>query len=528
MTFQEYRDRISIGEMAEHLGYKRDPGGGRTYLCYYLGSPDNKEDEIVIYNPNIPGKNTYFSRKGNDKGNLIDFILNRLNRFPSTSRPGKKGVLDVLETYINGSSHIIREANSSRKQISSPKFNYSYWDPKPLLDSNNYYLTKIRKLSPETVADFQSKLHIYVVGKSNHIGFPFRHPGQMEITNFELRNYFEKDNVNFKSFCTGGDKSTSCWIANFVPFNEVDSIYLFESAIDAMSFYEIKHFNKLTKSAFISVGGHVTQGQIQSLKKAFPNVATWYCCYDKDASGQCFDVSTSCYLADKECKTYTKPAPEGGKEIHITIEDKSYTYHDTSFSSTTFLEELNENNIKIIKTEKYKDWNELLHYYKSFESNLKTLPFANAIKEAVSSLNLRGHIHLSETITKEQQQIIAAFISQKSYFLQDTVLAESNCYTMSASNTIYMGFSNLIIIPQSITITDKVTQNKISGQPFLDFLKKNNVNIFTLFQEDLKQFLHKGTITINKKQYKRSSSSAGWVIKEDTSSNDKKSCENEL
>lgn len=527
MTFQEYRDKISIGEMAEHLGYKRDPGGGRTYLCYYLGTPDRKEDEIVIYNPNIPGKNTYFSRKGNDKGNLINFILNRLERFPFTTKSGLQGVNEVLDTYINGASHITKTINSDKRQISSPKFNYTYWDPQPLSDSNNPYLTKIRKLSPETVADFQSKLHIYLVGKSNHIGFPFRHPGQMEITNFELRNYFAKDNVNFKGFCTGGDKSTSCWVANFVPFNEVDSIYLFESAIDAMSFYEIKHFNRLTKSCFISVGGHVTQGQIKALKEAFPNVTTWYCCYDKDAAGQCFDVATSYYLAGKECKTYTKPAQEGGTEIHITIGDKSYTYHDTSFSSKTFLEELNQNNIKIIKTEKYKDWNELLHYYKSFESNLKTLPFANAIKEAISSLNLRGHIQLSDAITQEQQHIIAAFMSQKSYMLNDIVLAESNCYAMSASNTIYMGFNNLIIIPQTITITNKLTQNKISGQPFLDFLKKNNVNIYTLFQEDLKQFLHKGTITINQKQYKRSSSSAGWVIKENLS-NEKQSCENEL
>lgn len=39
----------------------------------------------------------------------------------------------------------------------------------------------------------------------------------MEITNFEMRNYDPVQNVNFKGFCLGGDKSNSCWIANFVP-----------------------------------------------------------------------------------------------------------------------------------------------------------------------------------------------------------------------------------------------------------------------------------------------------------------------
>lgn len=34
-----------------------------------------------------------------------------------------------------------------------------------------------------------------------------------------------------------------------VPFDKVTEIYLFESALDAMSFYEINHFNKNTTCA---------------------------------------------------------------------------------------------------------------------------------------------------------------------------------------------------------------------------------------------------------------------------------------
>ena len=63
----------------------------------------------------------------------------------------------------------------------------------------------------------------------------------MEILNFEMRNYFAETNTNYKAFATGGDKAQSCWMANFVPFDKVTDIYLFESAIDAMSFYEINH-----------------------------------------------------------------------------------------------------------------------------------------------------------------------------------------------------------------------------------------------------------------------------------------------
>ncbi|MFK1887751.1 toprim domain-containing protein, partial [Bacteroides fragilis] len=52
-------------------------------------------------------------------------------------------------------------------------------------------------------------------------------------------------------------------------YNQVTDLYLFESAIDAMSFYELQGFSKQTTSAFISVGGHVTQGQIEKLIKVF-------------------------------------------------------------------------------------------------------------------------------------------------------------------------------------------------------------------------------------------------------------------
>lgn len=93
----------------------------------------------------------------------------------------------------------------------------------------------------------------------------------MEILNFEMRNYFAETNTNYKAFATGGDKAQSCWMANFVPFDKVTDIYLFESAIDAMSFYEINHYTKETTCAFISTGGYVTKSQIENISRIFPS-----------------------------------------------------------------------------------------------------------------------------------------------------------------------------------------------------------------------------------------------------------------
>lgn len=79
--------------------------------------------------------------------------------------------------------------------------NLNYWNPRPI-KKDNPYLTVQRKLSPQTVEDFANRLFIYQVGKNNHIGFPFRKPSQMEILNFEMRNYFAETNTNYKDFAT--------------------------------------------------------------------------------------------------------------------------------------------------------------------------------------------------------------------------------------------------------------------------------------------------------------------------------------
>ena len=184
--------------------------------------------------------------------------------------------------------------------------NLNYWNPRPI-KKDNPYLTVQRKLSPQTVEDFANRLFIYQVGKNNHIGFPFRKPSQMEILNFEMRNYFAETNTNYKAFATGGDKAQSCWMANFVPFDKVTDIYLFESAIDAMSFYEINHYTKETTCAFISTGGYVTKSQIENISRIFPSdKVKWNCCYDNDASGNGFDITTAYYLKGEECKAFAR------------------------------------------------------------------------------------------------------------------------------------------------------------------------------------------------------------------------------
>ena len=46
-TFNEFRARIPIQEIARSLGYWVNPAGGEKFLSLFLGNPKHPEDEIV-------------------------------------------------------------------------------------------------------------------------------------------------------------------------------------------------------------------------------------------------------------------------------------------------------------------------------------------------------------------------------------------------------------------------------------------------------------------------------------------------
>lgn len=338
-TFQEFRDRISIIEIAEKLGYwwNKEKGGQKAHT-YTLGDKKNPQDEIVIYNPNDSGTQSYFSRKGgfDDKGNLINFILNRLDRFAHDGT-GFAAVNDILARYL-GDNTQIGPQKQQQAPVASVVFNVKQYDIQPAKLNEFQFLTKVRKMSESTILDFIKIFAIYKVQHLSwnyyHCGFPFRIPGCLEITNFSLRNYNWTKHEGIKRFCTGGDKSNSCWIAAFTDKVHITDLYLFESEIDAMSYYELNGFTPKTTAAFVSLGGNVVRSQIENLHKEYPNVQ-FHFCYDNDVQGWIYDVTSSFWLQGINCKGY-KEYPTGNLVFDFGNGDKEVLDKET-FNSETYL-----------------------------------------------------------------------------------------------------------------------------------------------------------------------------------------------
>ena len=402
--------------------------------------------------------------------------------------------------------------------------NLNYWNPRPI-KKDNPYLTVQRRLSPQTVEDFANRLFIYQVGKNNHIGFPFRKPSQMEILNFEMRNYFAETNTNYKAFATGGDKAQSCWMANFVPFDKVTDIYLFESAIDAMSFYELNHYTKETTCAFISTGGYVTKSQIENISRIFPSdKVKWNCCYDNDASGNGFDITTAYYLKGEECKAFARTnTGDTYKTIYLSFPDgNTLTFKEDTFSSGEYLKQHSIDNVNIIKPSRYKDWNEILVYYKRFDLNLGPgMKFIPAIEKTISQLNLRGYEQLANSISSSTKELVDSLLEQANYCIS-APLAESSAYILMVDCNIFMGLDTMVPVPSNLYVIEKCTQKKISAHAINESLKNEYINIFRdMKSSDFKNFLEKNTLTYTKgtveKNFERVILTSGWNIKPSTS-----------
>lgn len=491
-SFQDFRNRIKIQDLAASLGYWVNTGAGTKQLSMCLGDRKAPTDEIIIYNYNDSGQSTYFSRKGSlsDKGNLINFVQARLKELGST-KDGIAGVNEVLNKYLNNELDIKKVVvNSTPVQMYT--FNIKYWWPNKIEDSSIQYLHQRRQLSLKTISDFSDRCHIYTVGKNKHVGFPFRIPGQMEICNYEMRNFFPENNRNYKGFCSGGDKTKSCWIANFCEYNKVTDIYLFESAIDAMSFYELKGFTKETTSALVSLGGHVTNTQIASLLKIFPHVK-YHLCFDNDLPGKSYDVVTTYAMSNTVVKAHMNK-----EDLTIVIDfgTRKETYDET-FNSREYLQ--NFSNIDIIKPQRGKDWNEELTSYKRFGLNLQPhKDITSALDKYCSKLNLSGYTNITDIIDQKRDIILESLSSRQQYELKNMKLASTPCKDLNVDINISYKRGEISYALNNVQITDITTQVRYPANSLFSYFEDKNTDILKkLSKPNLEDLLKKKEIVFD-------------------------------
>jgi hypothetical protein len=349
-SFEYYKDHVPIVQVAEALGYEFNKKAGRNPLEYK--HPDH--NTIVISNPK--GRQRYFTRhETENKGSVIDFVKHRLPLFNEYYNREAEGINKVLASFagvarLSGGQAFSSPSKklwlSEKKAFNLKDFRLRHPEPKDLL-----YLSNHRGINKETLAVFIP--HIQLV-KARHkpttnIGFPYQVPGKNEIVGFELVNYL------FKGHARGSNKSEGLWIADLRGTGFPPNVFIAESAIDAMSFYQLyKQKYQLDQAAFISTGGYVTDKQLRNVLQHYSS-SLIHTLFDNDISGHLYDIRTACMKANKNLKIH-----KDQNEFNFQLTNSSFSLPKVNVSLTNFRKESGlRSNIRVHKA-KGKDFNEML------------------------------------------------------------------------------------------------------------------------------------------------------------------------
>ena len=366
VSFQEMKPRVGIDDVAFSLGYKlnRQAGVGRYIELILPDGRGEKLDTIVISHPQEKDRQRYFHRSTGKRGDVVDFIGENLNRFNKYGRNQWEVIGKVMADFAN--MPIID--NHDRGYAGglgslNPVFNPKRYTAQSLQGNMDYAMGifEDRGLSQETVRLFERHITIVTDQKNKNslpmIGFPYREPGfSSDLAGYELRG-----DRGFKGKAAGTNSTTAVWTAGIhSALNNpqmVRHVYFCESAFDAMAFYQANRAKiDLPHSAFVSVGGALSNGQVSGLMSHYC-MAKAVDCFDNDLPGRIYGMRMAALLDGKRLSVI-----QMGDNLRLEMEGKSF---DMPVGKAS-VEELGKHvrlsdRIEVMKPPvNYKDWNDVV------------------------------------------------------------------------------------------------------------------------------------------------------------------------
>ena len=366
VSFQEMKPRVGIDDVAFSLGYKlnRQAGVGRYIELILPDGRGEKLDTIIISHPQEKDRQRYFHRNSGKRGDVVDFIGENLGRFNKFGRNQWEVIGKVLADFANMPVVDNHDRGYSGGLGSlNPVFNPKRYTAQPLARNMDYAMGifEDRGISRETVSLFERHIAIVTDQKNRNglpmIGFPYREPDFCaDLAGYELRG-----DRGFKGKAAGTNSTTAMWTAGIhSALNNpqmVRHVYFCESAYDAMSFYQANRAKiDLPHSAFVSVGGALSNGQVSGLMKHYC-MAKAVDCFDNDLPGRIYGMRMATLLDGKRLSVF-----QMGDNLRLEMDGKSF---DMPVGKAS-VEELGRHvklsdRIEVMKPPmNYKDWNDVV------------------------------------------------------------------------------------------------------------------------------------------------------------------------
>ena len=360
------KPRVGIDDVAFSLGYKlnRQAGVGRYIELILPDGRGEKLDTIVISHPQEKDRQRYFHRNTGKRGDVVDFIGENLNRFNKYGRNQWEVIGKVMADFAN-MPIIDNHDHGYAGGLGSlnPVFNPKRYTAQPLARNMDYAMGifEDRGISRETVSLFERHIAIVTDQKNRNglpmIGFPYREPDFCaDLAGYELRG-----DRGFKGKAAGTNSTTAMWTAGIhSALNNpqmVRHVYFCESAYDAMSFYQANRAKMdLPHSAFVSVGGALSNGQVSGLMKHYC-MAKAVDCFDNDLPGRIYGMRMAALLDGKRLRVF-----QMGDNLRLEMDGKSFDMPvgKASVEELGRLVKLSDR-IEVMKPPvNYKDWNDVI------------------------------------------------------------------------------------------------------------------------------------------------------------------------
>ena len=303
-TYDDYLQRLTVQDLLKDAGYVRNRKDGLRYPSYVRLDEHGQRvrgDKFIV----TQGGQRCFRPPEQKTYNVISFIKEHPDFFPEYEAGMN------LDKLVNKVCHRLLNTPYEEKEakVLEPRAELKPFDLKDYTlhrikaedyDSFKpfYPFFKRRGLDLLTQIAFKESFVLAdreVPGKKGarmrNLSFPLTVPGgDGTVVGFEERGRPGRDGKAYKGKAAGSNGSLGLWIASprQTPLKDTDRVFIFESAYDAMAYYQLhRHTDKdLKKAVFVSTGGNPTVGQMEGLLET--TNAAFHLCFDNDPAGQQF------------------------------------------------------------------------------------------------------------------------------------------------------------------------------------------------------------------------------------------------
>jgi hypothetical protein len=338
MKFEELIEKIDLIEYVIHKGYILDKNKSSARQKVFK----KDDDVIVILNHRTSGNQIYYNPQLDaDKGNIINFLLNRLNGSGSInfskSKEDYRAVSKILHDYlnipVNERTKSLAKSLKIKERSEILPFEIHLHNCKNLRGEGIKYL-KSRDLTEEVISHpiFKDRI-LQAQGYDEkeeknynikNVGFPYYYHNR--IVGLEMRN------ENFKAFGKYSNISNSFWLSDN---KNPNTIFVGEAPIDCISHFQL---TKNEKILYAASGGSVADGQLVEFIRLIKDngITNKIISNDNDKAGAISDFKYISTLAREE-NISMKIMKKDNLYINIDIlssdnklTDKSIQYFDNT------------------------------------------------------------------------------------------------------------------------------------------------------------------------------------------------------